>query len=674
VGRGPRASGTERTRTRHGLRHAATAALIAVTATPPDPIGARVGITQPLLNAMFGDHAVLQRDQPIRLYGRAAPGDEVTLSLGEAGVTASGRADERGRWSATFPPQRAGGPYTLTARTAAAGAQTVTDVLVGDVFLCSGQSNIVLEVRRTLDSRAEIQNAANDRIRMLTVGLAANPTPLDTFAAPSAWQVAAPATVPEWSAACFYFARELQKTVHVPIGLVTASWGGSNIRAWMSEQAIRAVGGYDDGLDLLGRYARDPAASGRRWGEVWEAWWRGQASSGAAAEPWAVAPPREGEWRVAPESLGFWESWGVPDLANFNGMVWYRTSVHLSPQQAAHAATLSLGTIDEIDQTWLNGRPVGNTSGPGTRRNYPVAAGALRVGENIIVVNALDTYGTGGLYGPAERRALRLANGEVVPLTSWRYRVAASGIGTPPRAPWESTGGLTTIRNGMIAPIGPYTFRGVVWYQGESNTGEADSYERLLAGLMADWRHTFGAGLPFLIVQLANYGVPHTDPVESEWALLREAQRQAVLHDERAGLAITIDIGDRYDLHPANKQELGRRLARVARHVIYGEAIAPSGPVPLSARRAGADVMITFGDVERELVAYSAAGPIGFELCGRARASCRFVSARLDGTRIHLAAGRGEPARVRFCWADAPVCTLFDRAGLPAGPFEMPIQ
>ena len=147
-----------------------------------------------------------------------------------------------------------------------------------------------------------------------------------------------------------------------------------------------------------------------------------------------------------------------------------------------------------------------------------------------------------------------------------------------------------------------------------------------------------------------------------------------MLHDEHAGLAVTIDIGDRYDLHPANKQELGRRLTRAARHVIYGEAIAPSGPVPLSARRAGNDVIVSFGDVERELVAYSADGPIGFEVCGRARASCRFVSARLDGTRVHLPGARPEATRVRFCWADAPVCTLFDRAGLPAGPFEMPIQ
>ncbi len=626
---------------------------------------------EPLLHAMFRDHAVLQRDRPIRVYGHAAPGEVVRVSLGAA--TSAARADTLGRWSATLPPLGAGGPYTLLAQSASGASQTANDVLVGDVFLCSGQSNMVLQVKYTLNSWAETQNSANTTIRMLTVGNAISPAPQDTFAAPAAWQIAAPATVPDWSATCFYFARDLQKTVNVPIGLVTSAWNGSNIRPWMSEAALRAAGGYEEGLEVLNLYAREPAAAVRRWGEMWQNWWRGRASNGATGEPWASSPASNGGWRAAPEALGFWESWGVPELANFNGMVWYRTSVRLSAGQAAQAATLSLGFVDEIDQSWLNGLPAGYTSGPGTPRNYPVAAGALREGENLIVVNALDTYGTGGMYGPPDRRALRLANGETIPLTAWQYQVVPAGVGRPPRAPWESTGGLTTIRNAMIAPIGPYTFRGVVWYQGESNTGEAGRYERLLAGLMADWRGTFNPDLAFLIVQLANYGVPHTAPVESGWASLREAQRQAVLHDAHAGLAVAIDIGDRYDIHPANKQELGRRLARAARHVIYGEATAPSGPVPLSARRDGSEVVVTFGDVERELVAYSADGPVGFELCGSAVASCRFVTASIDGARIHLPIGTGEAARVRFCWADAPVCTLFDRAGLPAGPFEMPV-
>jgi sialate O-acetylesterase len=227
----------------------------------------------------------------------------------------------------------------------------------------------------------------------------------------------------------------------------------------------------------------------------------------------------------------------------------------------------------------------------------------------------------------------------------------------------------------MIAPLGAFGLRGVAWYQGESNTDEANRYQQLLARFMADWRAKFGAELPFLIVQLANYGAPPTAPGESGWAALREAQRTAVARDAHAGLAVTIDIGDRYDIHPANKQEVGRRLARAARRVVYGESLPPSGPVPVAAKREGVEVAVTFRDATEGLAAYSANGPIGFELCGAAAGSCRYVAARIDGERVLLAAGDTLAAtKVRYCWADSPVCTLYDGARLPAVPFEIEVQ
>jgi sialate O-acetylesterase len=282
------------------------------------------------------------------------------------------------------------------------------------------------------------------------------------------------------------------------------------------------------------------------------------------------------------------------------------------------------------------------------------------------------------LYGPAEKRVLQLADGTSIPLdNAWRYELAPRDIGPAPRAPWETTGGLTTIHNAMIAPLAPYTLRGVLWYQGEANTEEAEGYEKLLAGMMADWREEFGAGLPFLIVELSGYGPAATAPTDSEWAKLREAQRMAVAHDAHAGLAVAVDIGDRYDIHPANKQEVGKRLARAARHVVYGEQVGPSGPTPRGVRRVGDRVVVEFGDVDGKLVAYGARGPVGFELCAQDQASCRFVDASIDGSGVSLrpAAADVTPTRVRYCWADSPVCTLFDdRSGLPAGPFEVAIQ
>jgi sialate O-acetylesterase len=359
-------------------------------------------------------------------------------------------------------------------------------------------------------------------------------------------------------------------------------------------------------------------------------------------------------------------------------MVWYRTTVHLTATQAAQKATLSLGTVAQIDATWLNGHWLGTTAGANTERTYEVPPKTLRKGQNTIVINVLDTYSYGGIYGPADKRALHLADGTTIPLDQeWRYQIVPSSIGHSIRAPWEDTAGLTLIRNAMIAPLGSYGLRGVVWYQGESNAEDAERYKPLLEGLMADWRSQFGSDLPVLLVQLPNYGPAATAPAASDWATLREAQRLAVAEDAHAALAVAIDIGERTDLHPANKQEVGRRLARAARHLVYGEPVAPSGPVPVIARRDGQQIVVRFKDIDGgSLVAYGAYRPVGFELCGADQASCRFADATLQSDRVVLEPVHDAPAptRVRFCWADSPVCTLYDKSGLPAGPFEMPIS
>jgi sialate O-acetylesterase len=231
----------------------------------------------------------------------------------------------------------------------------------------------------------------------------------------------------------------------------------------------------------------------------------------------------------------------------------------------------------------------------------------------------------------------------------------------------------------MIAPLGRYGLRGALWYQGESNTFEAGAYRDLLRILRRDWRSRFGADLPLLVVQLAAYGDAPTKPVESDWAELREVQRQVATEEPRSAIAVTIDIGDRYDLHPPNKQELGRRLARAARRVVYGEQLPPSGPVPVAARRLGEvgrsdAVVVAFGDVTDGLVAYGADGPIGFELCGQKTGSCRYADAEIRGNEVILRAPVAQPTRVRYGWADSPVVTLFDGARMPAGPFEIHIQ
>ena len=622
-----------------------------------------------LLHAMFQDHAVLQRGQPIRVFGQAGAGEEVKLSF--AGKRTQARAGADGRWSAMLPAMKAGGPYTLTA-SAGGITQNVGDVLVGDVWLCSGQSNMELQVHRTLDSRAEIAGAGNDRIRLLTVPQTGSAVPLETFTTPTRWQSTTPESVRDFSATCYYFARELQKTVDVPMGLINAAWGGSRIQAWTSGDALRATGNHDAELDVLAMYAGDPVGAAAKWGDLWQSWW--SAGKGIAADdrPWSPERPA-GTWRKAPRELTAWERWGVPELADFNGMVWYRTTVRLTAAQAAQPATLVLGNVDEIDQTWVNGRGVGSAYG-GADRQYTLPPGLLHAGDNTVVVNVLDTYRDGGLYGDSPR-VLRFADGSTVPLDgAWTYRIAPKDVGSPPRAPWQTAAGLSTLYNGMIAPIGRYGLRGMLWYQGESNTWEAGRYRELLRVFRDDWRSRFGQDLPLLVVQLAGYGAANSRPTESDTAALREAQRLAVADDPRSGLAITVDIGDRYDIHPANKQEVGRRLARVARHVVYGEALPPSGPIPSAVRRNGDRVEIDFDDATGELLAYGANGPVGFELCGAAAGSCQYADATIHGRTVSLRApNAATAARVRHCWADSPVCTLYDSAGLPAGPFELPV-
>ena len=613
----------------------------------------------------------MQRDRPIVVWGAAVGGERVTVSLN--GAQATGTADAAGRWTATLPPMAAGGRYTLDARASSGTTQSATDILVGDVWLCSGQSNMEFSVAQSRGGALAAARAQNDRLRMLTVPHTAAPDPAERFEPTPAWQVATPQTVRTFSAACYYYALELQQTVPVPMGLVNASWGGAGIEAFIGESGLRGQRTFAGLLDVLRLYATDADAANQRFGTMWESWWRGHGA--AAGEPWA--PDDAGEWSDVPEPMRNWKTWGVQALADHNGMVWYRRVFRLTPEQAARPASLSLGGIDEVDETWVNGRVIRNTFGWGNERTYGLPAGVLRAGDNVVVVNVLSTYDAGGMIGPADRIAVTLDDESKVPLGGgWRYRMVPLAMGRPPRAPWESVGGLTTLYNGMIAPMGRYGIRGVLWYQGETNADAPAGYEGLLASLMSSWRAQLGPDLPFLIVQLPGFGRVPTRPVESNWAEVREAQRRAVAADGHAGLVVTIDLGEQDDIHPTRKREVGVRLARVARHVVYGEGINPSGPVPLSASREAGRVVVTFGEVEGQLVTYSSAQAIGFELCGSARESCRFAPANVDANRVilPLAAADQRASRVRFCWGDSPLCNLSDGSGLPVGPFEIPIR
>ncbi len=627
-------------------------------------------VAKPQLSELFMDHAVLQRDRTVEIWGTADPSEQLTVTMADQSVAAS--ADAKGKWRVQMSPMKAGGPYNLSVSNRAGDGQKLDDVLIGDVFLCSGQSNMEMQVKASMNAEAEIRRADSPNIRLYNVARATAPQARGRLENAGAWRIAKPENVGEFSAACFYFARELQPHVDVPIGLINAAWGGSAIEAWIGADALTALGRGDD-IALLKKYASDQSAAQMQFGKMWESWWSRTFSG--EGKPWL--DKSDAGWAPVPLPMRDWKKWADADLAQHNGMVWYRKSFDLTPEQAKQGAVLHLGAIDEIDMTWVNGKPLAHSFGWGTNRDYAVPAGMLRAGRNEIVTNIYSGWDMGGMFGPAEAIRLEMNDGNALALgDGWAFKKVPNGGGDPPRAPWLAIGGLTNIGNAMIAPLAPYGLRGALWYQGESNAGDAKSYRSLLTALMGDWRAKFqNPELPFLVVQLPNFGEPVVAPTGSGWSDLREAQRLAVLGDKNAGLAVTIDAGENDDIHPPNKQIVGQRLARLARNMVYKQDVTANGPVIMSATRSDRGIVLSFGGVDGRLNARSNASPIAFEICGKDQSTCSFAEAMIDGSSVILRTSNAtDVQRVRYCWGDAPVCNLYDAAGLPAGPFEVMVQ
>lgn len=624
------------------------------------------GAAPTLLDPMFQDGAIVQRDRPVPVWGRAAPGTVVSVRSGERAIQAL--ADMEGAWRVDLPALGAGQRLDLTAE-AGGRSQTVSGLTGGDVFLCSGQSNMEWTVRQSANADAELAAVDDPDLRLFNVARSSQPAVRAPGEAVARWTPATRESVSAFSAACYFMGRELRRTENVPIGLIAASWGGSIIEDWLDEPTLRRLGGFDAALNVLGLYARSPEAGEAAWKDISDTWWRGRDEG--TRQAWNSPRHSDTDWATLPAG-GFWET--TPELATFDGLVWLRATVRLTRDQARQAARLELGPVDDFDTTWVNGRFVGGSEGWQTPRSYAITTGGLRAGDNLIAVGVLDTGGGGGAWGPAEDKALVLADGTRIPLgDTFRYRIAAplSELPATPRTPWVGGSGLTTLYNGMIAPLGPWGLKGVAWYQGESNVSDAARYRDLLNGLFSAWRTRFEQpDLPFLVVQLADFGPRASQPTRSFWAELRESQRRVVAADGRAGLAVAIDIGDRFDIHPTNKQEVGRRLALEARRVAYGRA-APRSPEPTAVFVDGGDLRVAY-PAGTTLTLYGSDRVVGLQVCD-VTGACRWSEGRVDGEGLRLPAAP-DVARVRFCWADSPICNLYSGDGLPATPFELTVS
>jgi sialate O-acetylesterase len=619
----------------------------------------------PLLDPMFTDHAVIQRGAPVRVRGTAAPKEPVTVSL--AGQTRKVRAGKDGTWSADFPALAEGGTYRLEARGKDGAVASADDLVAGDVWLCSGQSNMEWPLYRAMGGEYAVAGANDPQLRVMKVPKSRQASPQTFLARDVTWKPTTPESAREFSAACYFMAVALRQSKGVPVGAIDSTWGGTEIRTWMDDAAIQATGGAED-VALLQAYRSDPEGTVRKFGALWENWWRAHSGDKPGAEPWLASDRLS--WTPMPK-IGLWEQWGDPKFADFNGAVWARVLFTLTPEEAAQGATLSLGAIDDLDRTYVNGQVVGQTNAYDAQRNYKVQPGLLKAGENEIVVYVLDTGGGGGFWSAAEDLKLTLADGGAKPLgQGWQYSVIPTEVGTPPMPPWDQAASATTLYNGMIAPLGPIHLKGAAWYQGEADVGKPGYDQRLLA-MMETWRGQFREPqLPFLIVGLAGFGQPVTKPTASNWAQTIDEQRKATDADPRAVLVSAIDIGEKNDIHPPNKQELARRLTLAADALAYGDPKGLLPPKPLQAARSTAGIIVTF---DKPVQSYGGA-PASVELCGETQESCRWVSARTDGSTLVIA-GDGQPAtRVRYAWGDYPIVNLYGPERLPVPPFELPIR
>jgi sialate O-acetylesterase len=611
--------------------------------------------------SLFCEHAVLQQGIPIPVWGSADEDEKVTVTL--AGQSVSTIAHD-GKWSLQLAPLPAGGPHVLTIT--GKNRIEIADVLIGEVWICSGQSNMERQLGLR-DGQQPIRNweaeaAAADFPQIRHFGVAQHSSTRPETRADGRWLVCTPETAREFTAVGFFFGRSVHLARGTPVGLIHSSWGGTPAEAWTSRAGISQLPEFADTLAWLDQSARDPVFARATFEQSLARWFQQNDPGSYAEESWSSGTLDASAWPLMHLPVN-WEKAGMPD---FDGVVWFRREVELPADWVGRDVDLQLGAIDDIDSTWVNGRFVGSISMWNTPRVYHLAAGILKAGRNVIAVRVLDTGGNGGLWGPAD--AMRLVRADepakFIPLDGdWHCKTSVflHNVPPPPLDVSGSPGVPTVLYNGMIAPLQPYAIRGVIWYQGEANANAALLYRRLFPNLVADWRRAWGQGdFPFLFVQIA--------PFKEMPPEIREAQRLSLAKIPNSAMAVTIDVGDANDIHPADKKPVGDRLALAARALAYGEKIEYSGPLFESLKVEGSKAVVKFSHLGHGLVAPG--GELkGFTIAG---ADKKFhpAKANIVGDDVEVSADTvPAPIAVRYAWANVPEGNLFNRAGLPASPF-----
>ncbi|WP_046575628.1 sialate O-acetylesterase [Spirosoma radiotolerans] len=613
---------------------------------------------------VFGSHMVLQRRKPVPVWGWAEAGEKVTVTLNNQ--TKTTKAGKDGKWRVTLDAMEAGGPYQLLVK-GKRNTVTFDDVLAGEVWICSGQSNMEWPLAAAANAKTEIPVANYPNIRQLLVKKDISLTPKDNIE--GSWSVCTPASAPQFTAVGYFFAKQLQKELNVPIGLINTSWGGTHSETWTSREAMNQ----NDELRLVAN--KLPAGSEeviQRGAARTQALIKAQQGSlptAADEQTWASATLNDSEWKTM-NMPGDWEWGGLPTL---DGVVWFRQDVVIPEGSNSQKMVLYMDSVADNDSTFVNGQLLGSTKG-GKARAYAVPDGLLKPGRNVIAIRVTDTGGSGGLMGRPEQ--LKLASDNLtIPLAGkWKYRVA--NVFASSYKPGPNTF-ATQLFNAMINPLIPYAVEGAIWYQGESNAGRAYQYRKTFPLMIQDWRQHWGYDFPFLFVQLASYNAANGDSQHgSTWAELREAQTMT-LQLPNTGMAITSDIGERTDIHPKNKLDVGNRLAAEAMRVAYGKSGEPGNEVSRGPQFNKMTVennraILTFLNVGSGLVAKDKYGYVrGFDVAG-ADQKFYYAKAEIQGNTVVVHADSvAVPVAVRYGWADDNGdVNLYNQENFPAIPFR----
>jgi sialate O-acetylesterase len=641
------------------------------------------------LPSLIGDNMLMQQKTDAKIWGKATPGININVSSSwnSKGQTKVGKD---GRWSVVLPTPEAGGPYTITV-SAGDTSITVKNVLIGEVWFCSGQSNMEMPLAgwppndTIMHSAATIAAAGIPEIRLFNVQKVISGQPLEDCT--GKWEVSSPETVKQFSATAYFFGRKLNSALHIPVGLIESAWGGTPSESWTSSESLQKAGEFVSEIRTINESA--PLQ------EEYQSWLNTltQVNPGPAGDQQWKDLKFNDEKVPSPEfNDSGWPEMSLPAsfekaTGDFDGAVWFRKTIEVPQNMNGMDLEISLGPIDDMDRTYFNGNLVGSTEDPGLwqkDRIYEIPASMVKAGSNIVAVRVLDNQGGGGIFGTPRKLKLSLKSDttQFVSLTGeWKYQPVAefkgskfyvyditkSDFKTKKRPVTINAGTPSVLYNGMVSPVLPYSIKGAIWYQGEANVGRADQYSKIFPAMIQNWREAWGIkDFPFYFVQIAPYIYSGVDSTES--GFLREAQESA-LKLPKTGMAVTLDIATVMNIHPPFKKEAGERLALLALNNDYGMKYAISGPVYKSISVSGSAILIKFENAEDGLVARDNKLK-EFEIAGHDGKYVKTEAKIVKDEVLVTSSSVKEPVSVRYCWRNGAEASLFNKGGLPARQFR----